>query len=274
MELNVGVKEEYNDKRIINKNKEEAMEKGLCFRCQRSGHVAKNCTQPVKIQRNSVYQESEIKEDEFLFTERSASKYRKEKNKLKEVKAFLSYRKFFLLYPHLIFKFVDGIRIPKALVDGGAEISCIHPKFIDWSRVILQDVVNLLKEIKNCLVLSKEDVLETSNAIGLNINAETEIRSDKLEKDENDHNVGEDCEPQEIAEKLFNDYIPRYGAMKSILSDLVTNLISQIMEHFCKCFNVKHIKVSAYPQQINAQAEILNKHILQAIRLYCSDQHQ
>ncbi|ESO08366.1 hypothetical protein HELRODRAFT_169181 [Helobdella robusta] len=152
------------------------MEKGPCFRCQRPGHLAKNCTQPVKIQKNSVYHESEIKEDEFLFTERSANI---EKEKL--------YRKEFVDI------YVDGIKIPKALVDGEAKISCIHPRFIDWSRVNVQgkisvlglqgkaniidvvvqpkieDVVNLLKEIKNCSVLSKEDVLDTSNAIGLTL---------------------------------------------------------------------------------------------------------
>ena len=75
---------------------------------------------------------------------------------------------------------------------------------------------------------------------------------------------------QEIVENLM-DWISRFGAMSSILTDCAANLTSQIMKSLCAIFKIKHVTTSAHSQRTNSACEQLNRTVLQALRVHCPE---
>ena len=65
------------------------------------------------------------------------------------------------------------------------------------------------------------------------------------------------------AELLYNGFITKYGAPKSIISDRHPGFMSKVVNHLCKLFNIKRCYTSSYNPQSNAVCERTNQSIWQ-----------
>ena len=79
---------------------------------------------------------------------------------------------------------------------------------------------------------------------------------------------------EELATALYNSIITRYGAVTSIVSDLGSNLTSRVFKCLSDIIGFKHMKTSAYKPSSNGLVEKFNQQIIQAMRLYCTQQKQ
>ncbi|ESO07607.1 hypothetical protein HELRODRAFT_170151 [Helobdella robusta] len=112
--------------RILDKTKEEAMRKGLCFKCRQPGHLSKNCNNSFKIQRNSVQRRLEVN-----------NSYQYNRN-TRDIQWKHFYRRKFVDIA------VEGVLPQKALIDGGAEICCIRRDLIEPSKMKVQGKISIL----------------------------------------------------------------------------------------------------------------------------------
>ena len=113
--------------RVVDRTREEAFRKGLCFKCQQPGHLSKDCNKPVRVQRNSIDRKIEINKHERLNSEKIIDIHQED----------LYQRKYVDID-------IEAVESQKALVDGGAEICCIHPNLVDRSRVKVQGKISIL----------------------------------------------------------------------------------------------------------------------------------
>ena len=75
----------------------------------------------------------------------------------------------------------------------------------------------------------------------------------------------------EVARVFFDEFICRYGAPTSILTDRGQQFMSHLLEHLCKLLQIKKIATTAYHPQTNSSAERMNGYILQGLRAYTND---
>ena len=76
-----------------------------------------------------------------------------------------------------------------------------------------------------------------------------------------------------VARVFYDQYICRYGAPKSILTDRGQNFMSNLLKELCEIFQITKISTSSYHPQTNSTCERMNSYILQGLRAHCnSDQ--
>ena len=74
----------------------------------------------------------------------------------------------------------------------------------------------------------------------------------------------------EIADILYNEFITRYGATRSIVSDRGRNFMSKLVSALCELFEIKRFHTSSYHPQTNGTVERAKSTLLQALRSYIS----
>ncbi|GFX98233.1 hypothetical protein TNCV_4908761 [Trichonephila clavipes] len=89
------------------------------------------------------------------------------------------------------------------------------------------------------------------------------------------------CEPiplrkasaQTIANAFFNNYIARYGAPISLISDNGPQFISDVFEHLSHRLDIKHMKTVTYRPQSNL-TERVNRNLVQMIASFVEENHE
>ena len=76
-------------------------------------------------------------------------------------------------------------------------------------------------------------------------------------------------EASEIAKILYSEFICRYGAPDTIVTDCGQNFMSTLIREMCKMFQITKVETSAYHPQSNATCERMNSVIEQSLRSYC-----
>lgn len=74
---------------------------------------------------------------------------------------------------------------------------------------------------------------------------------------------------EEIAKLFYREFICRWGAPYSLLSDRGTNFLSRIVEETCKLFNINKYKTTSWHPQTNATAERRMSTLAQTLRMFC-----
>ncbi|GFY09436.1 retrovirus-related Pol polyprotein from transposon 412 [Trichonephila clavipes] len=77
---------------------------------------------------------------------------------------------------------------------------------------------------------------------------------------------------QVIAKALFENYISRYGAPISLISDYGPQFISDVFEHLSHKLDIKHIKTVTYRPQTNL-TERVNRTLVQMITSFAEENH-
>ncbi|GFV98794.1 retrovirus-related Pol polyprotein from transposon 412 [Trichonephila clavipes] len=77
---------------------------------------------------------------------------------------------------------------------------------------------------------------------------------------------------QAIANALFENYISRYGAPISLISDNGPEFISEVFEHLSHRLDIKHIKTVTYRPQSNL-TETVNRTLVQMITCFVEENH-
>ncbi|GFV52519.1 retrovirus-related Pol polyprotein from transposon 412 [Trichonephila clavipes] len=78
---------------------------------------------------------------------------------------------------------------------------------------------------------------------------------------------------QAIANALFENYISRYGAPISLISDNVAQFISEVFEHLSYRLDIKHMKTVTYRSQANL-TERVNRNLVQMIACFAEENHK
>ncbi|GFU03007.1 retrovirus-related Pol polyprotein from transposon 412 [Trichonephila clavipes] len=78
---------------------------------------------------------------------------------------------------------------------------------------------------------------------------------------------------QAIANALFENYISRYGAPISLISDNSPQFISEIFEHLSHRMDIKHMKTVTYRPQVNL-TERVNHNLVQMIACFVEENHE
>ncbi|GFX12518.1 retrovirus-related Pol polyprotein from transposon 412 [Trichonephila clavipes] len=78
---------------------------------------------------------------------------------------------------------------------------------------------------------------------------------------------------QAIANALFENYISRYGASISLISDNSPQFISEVFEHISHRLDIKHIKTVTYRPQANL-TERVNRTLVQMIACFVEENHE
>ncbi|GFX49248.1 transposon Tf2-6 polyprotein [Trichonephila clavipes] len=78
---------------------------------------------------------------------------------------------------------------------------------------------------------------------------------------------------QAIANALFENYISRYGAPISLISDNGPQFISEIFEHLSHRLDIKHMKTVTYSPQANL-TERVNRNLVQLIACFVEENHE
>ncbi|GFV91781.1 retrovirus-related Pol polyprotein from transposon 412 [Trichonephila clavipes] len=78
---------------------------------------------------------------------------------------------------------------------------------------------------------------------------------------------------QAIANALFENYISRYGAPISLISDNGHQFISEVFEHLSHRLDIKHIKTVTYRPQANL-TERVNRTLVQMIACFVEENHE
>ncbi|GFV13157.1 transposon Tf2-9 polyprotein [Trichonephila clavipes] len=78
---------------------------------------------------------------------------------------------------------------------------------------------------------------------------------------------------QTIANALFENYISRYGAPISLISDNGPQFISEVFEHLSHRLDIKHIKTVTYRPQANL-TERVNRNLVQMIACFVEENHE
>ncbi|GFW10121.1 uncharacterized protein TNCV_2569051 [Trichonephila clavipes] len=77
---------------------------------------------------------------------------------------------------------------------------------------------------------------------------------------------------QAIAKAPFENYISRYGAHISLISDNGPQFISNVLEHLSHRLDIKHIKTVTYRPQVNL-TERVNRTLVQMIACFVEENH-
>ena len=75
-------------------------------------------------------------------------------------------------------------------------------------------------------------------------------------------------ESREIAWKLYEEIICRFGCPDSILTDRGQNFMSNLLKELCKILQITKLSTSSYHAACNAQVERMNSVVLQKLRIY------
>ncbi|GFU83689.1 retrovirus-related Pol polyprotein from transposon 412 [Trichonephila clavipes] len=78
---------------------------------------------------------------------------------------------------------------------------------------------------------------------------------------------------QTIANAFFNNYIARYGAPISLISDNGPQFISDVFEHLSHRLDIKHMKTVTYRPQSNL-TERVNRNLVQMIASFVEENHE
>ncbi|GFW85294.1 retrovirus-related Pol polyprotein from transposon 17.6 [Trichonephila clavipes] len=78
---------------------------------------------------------------------------------------------------------------------------------------------------------------------------------------------------QAIANPIFKNYIPRYGAPLSLISDNGPQFISEVFEHLSHRLDIKHMKTVTYRPQANL-TERVNRNLVQMIACFVAENHE
>ncbi|GFT21347.1 retrovirus-related Pol polyprotein from transposon opus [Trichonephila clavipes] len=78
---------------------------------------------------------------------------------------------------------------------------------------------------------------------------------------------------QTIANAFFNNYIARYGAPISLISDNGPQFISDVFEHLSHRLDIKHMKTVTYRPQSNL-TERMNRNLVQMIASFVKENHE
>ncbi|GFV86034.1 retrovirus-related Pol polyprotein from transposon 412 [Trichonephila clavipes] len=78
---------------------------------------------------------------------------------------------------------------------------------------------------------------------------------------------------QAIANAFFDNYIARYGAPISLISDNGPQFISDVFEHFSHRLDIKHMKTVTYRPQSNL-TERVNRNLVQMIASFVEENHE
>ncbi|GFX77511.1 retrovirus-related Pol polyprotein from transposon 297 [Trichonephila clavipes] len=78
---------------------------------------------------------------------------------------------------------------------------------------------------------------------------------------------------QAIANALFDNYIARYGAPISLISDNGPQFISDVFEHLSHRLDIKHMKTVTYRPQANL-TERVNRNLVQMIVSFVEENHE
>ncbi|GFS50105.1 transposon Ty3-I Gag-Pol polyprotein [Trichonephila clavipes] len=78
---------------------------------------------------------------------------------------------------------------------------------------------------------------------------------------------------QTVANALFENYISRYGASISLISDNEPQFISEVFEHLSHRLNIKHMKTVTYRSQANL-TERVNRNLVQMIACFVEGNHE
>ncbi|GFV90269.1 transposon Tf2-11 polyprotein [Trichonephila clavipes] len=78
---------------------------------------------------------------------------------------------------------------------------------------------------------------------------------------------------QAIANALFDNYIARYGAPISLISDNCPEFISDVFEHLSHRLDIKHMKTVTYRPQANL-TERVNRNSVQMIASFVEENHE
>ncbi|GFX32590.1 nucleic-acid-binding protein from transposon X-element [Trichonephila clavipes] len=78
---------------------------------------------------------------------------------------------------------------------------------------------------------------------------------------------------QAIGNALFENYISRYGAPISLISDNGPQFISEVFEHLSHRLDVKHMKTVTYRLQVNL-TERVNRNLIQMIACFVEENHE
>ncbi|GFW72676.1 retrovirus-related Pol polyprotein from transposon 412 [Trichonephila clavipes] len=78
---------------------------------------------------------------------------------------------------------------------------------------------------------------------------------------------------QAIANALFENYISRYGAPISLISDNGPQFISEVFEHLSHRLDIKHRKTVTYRPQVNL-TERVNRNLVQMIACFVKESHE
>ncbi|GFT17137.1 retrovirus-related Pol polyprotein from transposon 412 [Trichonephila clavipes] len=78
---------------------------------------------------------------------------------------------------------------------------------------------------------------------------------------------------QAIANALFENYISRYGAPISLISDNGPQFISEVFEHLSHRLDIKHMKMVTYRPQANL-TERVNHNLVQMIACFVEENHE
>ncbi|GFW09106.1 retrovirus-related Pol polyprotein from transposon 412 [Trichonephila clavipes] len=78
---------------------------------------------------------------------------------------------------------------------------------------------------------------------------------------------------QAIANTYFENYVSRYGAPISLISDNGPQFISEVFEHLSHRFDIKHMKTVTYRPQANL-TERFNRNLVQMIACFIKEIHE
>ncbi len=78
-------------------------------------------------------------------------------------------------------------------------------------------------------------------------------------------------EASEVARILYDQFICRYGAMDSILTDRGQCFMSNVVKELCRLLKIDKISTSAYHPQTNAHVERMNGVVTQILRCYTKE---
>ncbi|GFV88102.1 retrovirus-related Pol polyprotein from transposon 297 [Trichonephila clavipes] len=78
---------------------------------------------------------------------------------------------------------------------------------------------------------------------------------------------------QAIANAFFDNYIARYGAPISLISDNGPQFISDVFEHLSHRLDIKHMKTVTYRPQSNL-TERVNRNLVQMIASFVEENHE
>ena len=75
-------------------------------------------------------------------------------------------------------------------------------------------------------------------------------------------------EAREVAWKIYDEVICRFGCPESILTDRGQNFMSTLLKEICNILGITKLSTSSYHAACNAQVERMNSVVLQKLRIY------
>ena len=72
----------------------------------------------------------------------------------------------------------------------------------------------------------------------------------------------------EVAWKLYDEIICRFGCPDSILTDRAQNFMSNLLKELCSILGITKLATSSYHAACNSQVERINSVVLQKLRIY------